>query len=139
MALHLLRSAMGIADIAALEDIQGRRAAARGGGPVMSWTRRRPLRAAEIVGGGSLYWIMRGFIRARQPVLGFEEGTDEDGRWFGLFVLADRPIPVEPVEQKGFQGWRYLEAAKAPPDLDPARTGDMPPDMVAELKSLGLL
>ena len=40
-----------------------------------------------------------------------------------------------------FQGWRYLEVKDAPVDLPVAADGDeaMPPELVAELRDLGLL
>jgi len=40
---------------------------------------------------------------------------------------------------QAFQGWRYLEPARAPPDLSSGDSADLPPEMAAELKRLGLL
>ena len=38
-----------------------------------------------------------------------------------------------------FQGWRYFDAVRVPPDLSQGDTADMPAEMAAELKRLGLL
>src|SRR6516225_10725777 len=64
MPLHLLKLAVGIEDIEHLRRIRAARAEERGG----SWvhTRNYPRRAAEILAGGSIYWIIRGQIRVRQ-------------------------------------------------------------------------
>src|SRR2546426_949992 len=42
-------------------------------------TRMAPKRAAEIIGGGSLYWVIRGQIMCRERVLDIRPFTDKDG------------------------------------------------------------
>ena len=37
-----------------------------------------------------------------------------------------------------FQGWRYLEVEDAPPDIGADNAGDMPAELVAELRDLGI-
>lgn len=106
-------------------------------------TRMWPKRAEEILAtGGSMYWIIKGVMQARQPILDFEEVQSGDGiRRCGI-VLAPELIQVAPRAARPFQGWRYFVAKDAPPDLadlsgevDPA----MPPEMLAELRELGLV
>jgi hypothetical protein len=136
MTLHLLKTALGIKDLGGLRRRQNRWARQHDGAPVrVSATRRRPKRAEELA-GGSVYWILRGSIRARQPIRAFIHSSDEDGRYLGLLLLEPDLIETRPVEHKGFQGWRYLDPADAPPD----HGEDEPPaEMLAELQALGLL
>jgi hypothetical protein len=50
---------------------------------------------------------------------------------------------VVPTPRRAHQGWRYLEAADAPADIDGAAPGDgmaaLPAGLVRELQSLWLL
>jgi hypothetical protein len=104
-------------------------------------TRMLPKRAAEIIDGGSLYWVIRGQIMCRERVLDIRPFTDKDGVGRCHVVLDCMPVPVEPRPYRAFQGWRYLSAGDAPPDLDRAAPGarDMPEELRRELRSLGLL
>jgi hypothetical protein len=51
-------------------------------------------------------------------------------------------IPVRAIPKRAHQGWRYLEAMDAPPDLGSA-DGDgrdeMPPRMLGDLMKMGLV
>jgi hypothetical protein len=104
-------------------------------------TRMFPKRAAEIIDGGSLYWVIRGQIMCRERVLDIRPFTDKDGVGRCHIVLNCKPVPVEPRPYRAFQGWRYLKPGDAPPDLDRAAPGarDMPEELRRELRSLGLL
>lgn len=135
MALHLVKLAVGIEDVAQLRQARAERARERGG----SWvpTRNRPRRAEEVLAGGSLYWVVRGQIRARQLVSGFRF-KEEDGRRFCLIEVEAELVATAPRPFRPFQGWRYLAPADAPCDL--AKDEKSPPDrMLAELRALGLL
>lgn len=105
-------------------------------------TFQRPKREVEILEGGSIYWVMKGVITVRQPIVGFDEGTKNDGRPCCLILLDRKLTPVRPTPRRAFQGWRYLTADDAPPDLD-GRTaevmGEMPAHMRRALAELGLL
>ena len=135
--LHLLKYAVGVSDL----DHFRRLRAARGAGPVVTVrTRRRPRRAAEVVAGGSLYWIVKGFVEARQQVLAIDDATDDDGQPVCLLRLDAALVPTVAWPHRPMQGWRYLTEASAPPDL--SATGDdddLPPALARELKALGLL
>ena len=92
--------------------------------------------------GGSLYWVVRNFIRVRQRLLGLERiPGDESGGGKCAFILDPELILTVPVRRRPHQGWRYFEAASAPPDLGPSfeSFGDMPPEMAVELRALGLI
>lgn len=135
MVLHLVKLAVGVDDLAHLRRARAERAKERGG----SWvpTRNRPRRAAEVLAGGSLYWVVRGQIRARQRVSGFCEG-EEGGRRLCLIEVAAEVVATLPRPCRPFQGWRYLAAPDAPPDL-PQDEEPPPERMLAELRALGLL
>ncbi len=105
-------------------------------------TRNMPRRADEIVGEGSLYWIIKGHIRARQGILALERLDDASALKRCAVVLDSKIVETEPWRARPMQGWRYLQAADAPLDLNRTtgnRAPDMPPQMMAELRELGLL
>jgi hypothetical protein len=136
MTLHLVKLAVGIDDIEHLRRVRTIRTAERGG----SWvpTRNRPRRAAELLDGGSLYWVIRGQIRVRQLLVGFRGGRDPEGLRFCLIEIDPVLVPTVPRHCRPFQGWRYLSAEAAPPD----HLTDEPPlpeRMLADLRELGLI
>jgi hypothetical protein len=99
-----------------------------------------PKRAGEIVaGGGSIYWVIRRLVLVRQRITAIEPFTDEEGIERCKLVFDPELVPVRPVPRRPFQGWRYLEAADAPPDLAGAASGDLSDAMRADLAALGLL
>jgi hypothetical protein len=84
--------------------------------------------------------VVRGVIRCRQELVGFDEDFDrEEARKYCRIKVKRTLVPTAPRACKAFQGWRYLEPERAPPDLSSGDTGDMPAEMAAELKRLGLL
>ena len=99
-------------------------------------TRYLPKRHEEMI-GGSLYWIIEHAIVARSEILGFEQR--EDRRW--TIRLAPTLVLVHPRAKRAHQGWRYLEAADAPQDLEPGElAGDvLPGSLVKDLARLGLV
>lgn len=98
-------------------------------------TRYLPKRHEEMI-GGSLYWIIEHAIVARSEILGFEQRPD--GRW--TIRLAPQLVLVHPRAKRAHQGWRYLEEADAPADIEEgAIAGDvMPGRLIRELSKLGL-
>ena len=141
MPLHLIKLAVGVDDVEHLQTIQARRAqSGPDGGTVPLFTGFVPKRAAEILEGGSLYWVIRGSVRARQRVLAVDTAVDAEGKKRCRLTLDVAIVPVLATPHRPFQGWRYLEPKDAPPDTADAGVGDaLPPHLVAELRSLGLL
>ncbi|MCG6122017.1 MAG: DUF1489 domain-containing protein [Microvirga sp.] len=146
MALNLLKLCVGAQSIRDLEDWieENRLLMRRLGRPFAQahTTRMVPKRADEIVGAGSLYWVIKGQIACRQQVSAIEPFTDADGIGRCRLVLEPVVIPVAPRPCRPFQGWRYLDAKDAPADLGAgggAEIGDMPEEMRRELAELGLL
>lgn len=145
MALHLLKLCVGAASIEDLEQWQAARLAEarRAGQPpeIFHTTRMVPKRAAELIRGGSLYWVIKGQIAARQALLAVRPFTDADGIGRCRLVLGHGVAPVLPRPFRAFQGWRYLQPGDAPPDIggDMADIAHMPEPLRRELSELGLL
>ncbi len=71
--------------------------------------------------------------------MGIEPLFDGDGRRRCGLRLDPTAVRTRPRPQRPIQGWRYLAPAEAPPDLDAADGGELPAEMMAELRALGLL
>jgi hypothetical protein len=137
MPLHLIKLAVGIDDIEHLRRVRAARAAERGGGWV--YTRNHPRRAAEVVDGGSIYWVIRGQVRVRQLVTGFRNERDENGRRYCLIDVDRTLVPTLSRSCRPFQGWRYLAPEAAPPDRAVPGALPLPDHMLTELRALGLI
>lgn len=130
MALHIIKLGVGVPDVEWLE----RRAAK--GGPLVVHTRMTPKRAAEIEDGGSLFWVVKGTIVCRQPVL--DISTLGEGKASRCEItLEPRVIRTAPMGRRPFQGWRYFEPKDAPADLDKLEAGEAPDELVKQLRELG--
>ncbi len=98
-----------------------------------------PKRADEILGGGSLYWVIKGQIAARQKLLAFRPITRNGVPHCGL-VYDKVLVPVIARPRRAFQGWRYLEDKDVPSDLSLTKGAkDLPEALQRELAALGLL
>ncbi|MGF9691287.1 DUF1489 family protein [Rhizobium sp. 0TCS1.26] len=145
MALNLIKLCVGADSLQDLREWVGERslsAMAAGLEPHSTHTTRMvPKRVEELLGGGSLYWVIKGQVTARQPLLGIETFTGGDGIGRCNLVLAPTIIETVPQPRRPFQGWRYLTTEDAPRDL--GDIGDdmasMPEDLRRELAELGLL
>lgn len=146
MTLHLIKLCVGAASIEDLADWQKGRIAKckKEGRPPFPFhtTFQTPKRQAELLEGGSLYWVMKGLISVRQRLVGIEDGHKEDGSACCMLILDPKLIPVHPVPRRAFQGWRYLSADDAPHDLKSGKSDGiaaMPPRLRKELADLFLI
>ncbi len=107
----------------------------------MHTTRMVPKRIAEMVPGGSLYWVIKGQVSCRQLIADIRPFTDNEGIGRCHLVLEPKVMPVELRPCRPFQGWRYLQDKDKPRDLrdGPGQTGTMPEDMRRHLAEFGLL
>jgi hypothetical protein len=129
VSLHLIKLCVGVSEVEWLE----RRA--KNGKPLVVHTRMTPKRAQEVEDGGSLYWVVKGVVLCRQPVLDITtRGAGKASRC--EITLEPRVIRTAPVARRPFQGWRYLDK-DIPADLTQAENSDLPEELVAELRSLG--
>ncbi len=144
--LHLLKMAVGIADLDELRRLRAARIRQHGASWV--YTRNQPRRAAPVLAGGSIYWIIRGQIRVRQRVTGLKSERDDKGRSYCRIEVDPELVATLWRPRRPFQGWRYLSPADAPPDAPggwsapetaaDSATGAMPARLIAELRALGL-
>lgn len=129
MPLNMIKLCVGVSDVEWLE----RRAA--GGQPLIVHTRMTPKRAAEVEDGGSLYWVVKGVVSCRQPVLDIRTlGEGKASRC--EITLEPRVIRTAPVARRPFQGWRYFDK-DVPADLSTLEATDLPDDLARELRELG--
>ena len=144
MPLGLLKMCVGVAEIEQLARWQqARLSKLRDDGEpakLRHVTRHTPRRAAEILDGGSLYWVIKGYVRVRQRIVALERIESDEGKTKCGLVLYPELVRTELQPRRPHQGWRYLEADDAPADLPGGVASyDMPEAMVAELRELGLL
>ncbi len=133
-SLHISKVAVGCGTLEALRARQESRAA---GGVVPVITRFMPKRAEEVV-GGSLYWIIKHRIVARNTILGFDTWA-EDGRT--VIRLDSDLVTVRALPKRAHQGWRYLMPGDAPADLegDGGGLALLPPQLAEQLAVLALI
>ena len=143
MALHLIKLAVGVDDLAHMKKVQAARRKQRRQSPRSPhwvYTRNTPRRAEELLDGGSLYWVVRGVIRCRQELVGFEEDFDKEEARNTAGSRSSAPWcrPRRAPAGRSRAGATSIPS-DAPPDLSQGDTADMPAEMAAELKRLGLL
>jgi len=142
MALHLVKLAVGAASIEEIEEFQEQRRKERRqkrASPHRVYTRHGPKRQEELLDGGSLFWVIKGYIRARQRLVGFDQAVDDEGRPYCQFLVERIVVPTAVQPMQAFQGWRYLEPKRAPVDIRKGDSTELPPQMAEELRRLGLL
>lgn len=145
MTVHIIKLCVGVREVSELIAWQESRLAdmaAQGVHPeIVHVTRMAPRRREDVLNGGSLYWVIKGFIQARQLITDLRVVDGEDGvRRCGI-VLSPTIVLSAAVPRRPFQGWRYLAPSDAPRDLSAGEDspGDMPEEMRAELMELGLI
>ena len=137
MTLHLKKLSVGSHSLETLRAWQALRLSETG--RLIHVTRNRPRRAEEILDGGSIYWIIKGVMSARQQIIDLAAVQRADGQVACGLVLSPNLVATVPIKMRIFQGWRYLEAEDAPADLTDPVDESMPPTLVAELRELGVL
>lgn len=110
-------------------------------GRIWHVTRMWPKREAELLDGGSLYWVFKGVILARQRVIDLTEVDLGDGVRRCAIVLDPEVQRTEPAPRRPFQGWRYLKPEDSPRDLRKGRESEdtLPPELSAALADIGVI
>ena len=106
-----------------------------------TYTKNIPKRIDELIDGGSIYWVIKKYIKVRQRILGIERHTNDEGRAYCAIQIDPELKQVVARRQKAFQGWRYLKPQDIPLDLEisESKVTGMPIEMADELRELGLI
>jgi hypothetical protein len=133
-SLHISKVAVGCASIATLERRQQSRLS---DGVVPLVTRFMPKRAEELI-GGSVFWIVKHRIAARQTIISLA-ARESDRRT--VICLSPDLVPVRAIAKRAHQGWRYLSAEDAPPDFSDGDDGmlELPVELAGKLAAMGLI
>lgn len=104
-------------------------------------TRMWPKREVEILNGGSIFWVIKGVIQCRQKIIRLDEVFGADGIRRCAIVSEPEIIRTQTSLKRPFQGWRYLKAEDAPPDLPAGRTAEepLPVELNKALAEIGVL
>lgn len=139
-ALNILKLCVGADSVEDLTDWHRAHADVWAAGTTEHVTRMTPRRDAELLDGGSLYWVIKGSILARQRILDLQDRRGSDGIARCALVLDAEVIRVEAAARRPFQGWRYLAGAEAPRDLPKGRKSDdaLPAALALALAEIGL-
>jgi hypothetical protein len=137
--LNLIKLCVGAKSVEDLTDWQRQPRAHGPDGLPRHVTRMWPKRAAELLDGGSLYWVIKGVLLCRQRIVRLDEVDRGDGIVRCGVVLDPPIVRTEARPRRAFQGWRYLSADDAPPDLAEGRAADqLPPQLEAALAEIGV-
>ena len=142
MTIHLIKLSVGPESLSQLVAWQAERLAERAkkghAAELVHITRQTPKRREELLGGGSIYWVIKGWLCARQRLMDLRPLTIDGVAHCGL-IYAPEMIRVRPRQTRAFQGWRYLQATDAPPDLALSDIGEMDDALVKQLAEMGLV
>lgn len=138
--VHLIKLSVGTESVEGLAAWHKTKRAQGSDGLPRHITRMWPRREAEILAGGSIYWVIKGEIRCRQRIVRFDEVIGTDGIRRCAIVLEPELIHTARALKRPFQGWRYLNPEDAPPDLPQARRDDsaLPRHLAQALAEIGL-
>jgi hypothetical protein len=138
--IHLVKLSVGTEDVDGLAAWQTNERAVGADGLPRHVTRMWPKREAELLLGGSIYWVIKGHIQARQQVIRLDEVIGADGIRRCAIVLEPELIKTSVVPKRPFQGWRYLKPEDAPIDLPRSRASEepLPEGLESALADLGL-
>jgi len=143
MTVHIIKLSVGsdsFENLAAWQKQRLKDMKAKGRKPeLIHVTRHMPKRAEEVLDGGSIYWVVKGWIVGRQKLLELRPMKKDGVPHCGL-VYDKKLVPVQWQKRRAFQGWRYLDPKDAPPDSDGRDQGEgLPEHLRKELMELGLL
>jgi len=139
--VNLVKLSVGTESVETLAAWQDMRRAQMADGLPRHVTRMWPKREAEILAGGSIYWVIKGVIQCRQRILRLDEVIGEDGIRRCAIVLDPEIHRTVAATKRAFQGWRYLKAEDTPADLPKSRANDdaLPDDLNQALAEIGVL
>nr|WP_321254618.1 DUF1489 domain-containing protein [uncultured Ruegeria sp.] len=139
--INLIKLSVGSESVDTLMAWQDGRIALYEDGCPRHVTRMWPKREAEILNGGSIYWVIKGIIQCRQRILRLDEVRGEDGIRRCAIVLDPEIHRTQTALKRPFQGWRYLKPEDTPADLPQGREQDdaLPDELNRALAEIGVL
>ena len=138
-SLNLIKLCVGAETVQDLTDWQRSDRAKGPDGLPRHVTRMWPKREDELIKGGSLYWVIKGVVLARQRIVRLDPVDRGDGIRRCALVLDPEIVRTEATPKRAFQGWRYLQEADAPRDLARGTANnDLPPKLMAALSEIGV-
>lgn len=138
---HLIKLSVGSEGVETLQAWQEMRRAEMPDGLPRHVTRMWPKREAEVLNGGSIFWVIKGVVQCRQRILRLDEVMGQDGIRRCAIVLDPEIVRTTAAPRRPFQGWRYLAPEDAPADLPQDRAADdtLPPELAGALADIGVL
>src|SRR3981081_3836198 len=124
MPLHLIKLAVGCESVKELKGWVAARmqTAKKKGLPLrhIHITRMTPKRVEELLAGGSLYWVIRGEIAAREKIIANEPVLDRVRIGRCRLGVQTKVWALSPRPMRAFRGWLFFTEEPAPPDLGKA-------------------
>ncbi len=124
--VNLVKLSVGTESVEGLQAWQELRQAELPEGLPRHVTRMWPKREAEILQGGSIYWVIKGLIQCRQRILRMDEVRGEDGIRRCAIILDPALHRTHTAPKRPFQGWRYLKPEDSPADMPQGREAEVP-------------
>ena len=97
--MHIIKLCVGVSSVEELiewRSLRREQGFGRPDGLNVHRTRMMPKRAGEIVGQGSLYWVIAGAVRARQVIADLKAETDGEGKSCCDILLEPELIRTAP-------------------------------------------
>lgn len=139
--IHMVKLSVGTESIEGLIHWQSMARAQDLDGAPRHVTRMWPKQERALLNGGSIYWVIKGFIQCRQRIVRLDEVFGQDGIRRCAIVLEPELIRTTSAPKRPFQGWRYLKPDDAPIDLSPERQDEdsLPVELAGALADIGIL
>ncbi len=140
MTIHLKKLCVGAKEI---EDLYERQNSIREKhGETIHITRMFPKQHAELMDGGSIFWVFKGFIKARQLIKNIDVYVGHDSIRRCKITLSEDIVLTAHKKERPFQGWRYLKVKDAPNDIKIYKRNEHKKEdeeLFYELSKLGLV
>lgn len=139
--IHMVKLSVGTGSLAELKRWQSNPRAQGPDGAPRHVTRMWPKQKNALLNGGSIYWVIKGFIQCRQRIVRLDEIIGEDSIRRCAIVVNPELFPTTATPKRPFQGWRYLKPDEAPIDLSPDRQNEdaLPAKLAGALADIGIL
>jgi hypothetical protein len=139
--IHLVKLSVGTETVEDLLAWQSSTRAQGSDGYPRHVTRMWPKREEALLKGGSIYWVIKGFLQCRQEILRLDEVIGADGIRRCAIVLEPTIVRTSTAKKRPFQGWRYLEPDQAPIDLSSRLSAEepLPAELAGALADIGVI